>query len=386
MTVRDRPARKGTRRLLAVLLSTVALLAVPPVGAASAGTPVENEVLHLLNAERARAGLVPLRLSPAVSEAVSRPLARELAREGELDLTGTAGPDLMTRVDAALAGRATDVGENVGYAADPALLHTALMDSAAHRAIVLDPDYRYLGLGVVQDAGRTWVAQTLFAAAGAVDAEPRIAPPGRTAVDAWVEALYADFLGRAPDSAGLAHWSGLVSSGRMSRQDVARVMASTDEWLNHVVTEQYRDTLGRLPEAGGLATWREQLRAGMPVSELGSRLFASDERFQRYGSTASAWVSGLYAEVLGRFPEAAGRTFWADRTGTAGRLAVAREIVQSPESLALRVEGLYATLLARAADPSGLRTWPAVVRDRGDLELAAFLASSPEYQQQAQRR
>jgi len=52
------------------------------------------------------------------------------------------------------------VGENVGYGPSADRIYTALMNSAPHRANILDGDYTQIGVGAVRDGkGRLWVAQ-----------------------------------------------------------------------------------------------------------------------------------------------------------------------------------------------------------------------------------
>lgn len=200
-----------------------------------------------------------------------------------------------------------------------------------------------------------------------------------------VRALYLDFLDREPDAAGWDFWTDLLTSGSMSRQQVAYSLATTDEWLGTVITGYYRDTLGRAPDDEGLAFWRRQVRAGMPIAEVAARFYASQEYYQRRGGLGP-WVDDLYRVLLGREPDVDGRAHWVAIAQAQGRERVTIGFYASQETLVRRVQSLYATLLGRGADPAGLLTWPPVVRDRGDLQLAATLASSPEYVQRAQRR
>lgn len=202
--------------------------------------------------------------------------------------------------------------------------------------------------------------------------------------DKYVTSLYGDFLGRTADPGGLFHWSKLVSSGDMSTHQVAYAMATTDEWLSQVLAEMYSETLGRDPDPDGLAFWRAQIRGGMPVAEVASRFYASDEYFVRRGSDVKTWVGDLYRALLERAPDPEGMAHWTAQTGKVGRVAVALAFYQSQETLERRVHALYASLLGRTADQAGLATWPPLVADRGDLVLAAFLASSGEYWARAQ--
>jgi len=50
------------------------------------------------------------------------------------------------------------VGENVGYGPDASALMTAFMNSAPHRANILDHDYTQIGVGTVTVNGTVWVS------------------------------------------------------------------------------------------------------------------------------------------------------------------------------------------------------------------------------------
>lgn len=50
------------------------------------------------------------------------------------------------------------VGENVGYASSIEKVHSAFLESPAHRKALLDPRYTHVGVGVTERNGRLWVA------------------------------------------------------------------------------------------------------------------------------------------------------------------------------------------------------------------------------------
>jgi uncharacterized protein YkwD len=133
--------------------------AVPAPGAEPA---TGQAVICLVNAERAARGLPPLREAAPVDLAAARFAAQMVA----LRFFGHVAPDgsvLDDRVAAAGYAAATvgeDIGEGAGVDASPAAAMVATwMDSAAHRANILDPGFRDAGVGVVLgDAGLGGVA------------------------------------------------------------------------------------------------------------------------------------------------------------------------------------------------------------------------------------
>lgn len=80
------------------------------------------------------------------------------------------------------------------------------------------PDLRGLAFWVNQlDAG---VGLHQIAVGFAASAEFRTLFGATTSNDAYVAALYTNVQGRAPDAAGLAYWTGLLSNGSIDRADV----------------------------------------------------------------------------------------------------------------------------------------------------------------------
>lgn len=204
----------------------------------------------------------------------------------------------------------------------------------------------------------------------------------------YVDALYRDLLGRPADPSGLESWSTAIVQRRMSRYQVATALARTDEWVGYVVSDFYRDTLGREPDAGGLAGWLGAIKGGMPVAQVASAFYASEEYYRGIGGgTNRSWVADLYRKLLLREPDRAGLDGWV-RALDAGmpRAELAYGFYQSPETVNRRINDLYEHLLGRPAEPAGLASWGPLVRDHGDLVLAAALASSDEYWNRAQRR
>jgi hypothetical protein len=67
-------------------------------------------------------------------------------------------PAIVTDLEHAGSADWRDIAENVGMAPsnDPQMLFTAYMNSPGHRANILDPKVRYLGVGVVERAGYAW--------------------------------------------------------------------------------------------------------------------------------------------------------------------------------------------------------------------------------------
>jgi uncharacterized protein YkwD len=169
------PRRRSRRAVLGLLALLLVLTGQPPARAVNASAP-ELAFVQLVNAERAERGLIPLQLSPVVSDQLSRPWSTSMASRRQLTHSGS-GREVLDAVGRRLPG-VSMAGENVGYAPTVESLHRALMDSAGHRTNILDPEFRLLGLGIATSGRRVWVTQTFFATGSGAGLLPRARRPG----------------------------------------------------------------------------------------------------------------------------------------------------------------------------------------------------------------
>jgi uncharacterized protein YkwD len=130
--------------------TSLAMVVLPlPYRTTTAQTSWDLEVttLNLMNNERVAAGLAPL-MPHATMRAAARDHGREMFAYGYLSHVSRAGLTPVQRVQRR-GVRVQVVGENIAYAADVREAHEALMASEAHRQNILLPDYRLVGIGVV---------------------------------------------------------------------------------------------------------------------------------------------------------------------------------------------------------------------------------------------
>jgi hypothetical protein len=117
--------------------------------------------------------------------------------------------------------------------------------------------------------------------------------------DNKIRAAYEHFLGRDPDAAGLNYWLGQYRQGMTDELLEAQFIGSAEyfdhsggtnkNWVDHM----YFDLLGRAPDPAGEADWVNALTAGVPRSAVAIGFAASAER---EGIT----VRKDYATFLGR--------------------------------------------------------------------------------------
>ncbi|HEX7134128.1 MAG TPA: DUF4214 domain-containing protein [Iamia sp.] len=211
--------------------------------------------------------------------------------------------------------------------------------------------------------------------------------PGRSPEESWVWAAFDDFLDREPTPEEVAAAVARLESG-VPRATLARELATSDEWIAHLVTGFYTDTLGRDPSEGEVAYWASELRSGRrTVAQVAASFYASQEYFAGIGGgTTSSWIEDLYTKLLGRTATAEDVEFWSGQVTARGRGWVALQMFQSLESRRARVTALYQELLGRAPDAEGRDYWADRLTTEGDIALARNLAVSAEYVARARTR
>ncbi len=131
---------------------------VAPDSPPSFEADAERQLLDLANAERARAGLTPLKMDDGLVRA-ARAHAAEMARLEQLSHQFSGEPSLASRISANSALHLDREGENVASAPDADGAHHALMESPPHRDNLLSPNFNVAGIGVVRKGARLFVAQ-----------------------------------------------------------------------------------------------------------------------------------------------------------------------------------------------------------------------------------
>lgn len=144
------------RRLAIVFL---AMVCIGPLSLrAQAGmSRDEDQLLTLLNQERARAGLPKFGFSQQLAEAARRH-TQLLVERGQLSHQFDGEPGLLDRVGA--TGLRFDAsGENVAYAPSVEDAHVDLMHSPPHRANILNPQYNTVGVSLMERHGLVYVTE-----------------------------------------------------------------------------------------------------------------------------------------------------------------------------------------------------------------------------------
>ncbi|MGI9103351.1 MAG: CAP domain-containing protein [Terriglobales bacterium] len=117
----------------------------------------EQELVRLLNAERAKQDLPALQTDDALRDA-ARAHSVLMAKAGKLSHQYPGEPTVSKRL--AASGVHFDYsGENVAYDSNAESAHQGLMHSPPHRANILKPEYNVVGIGVATKGDQIWVTQ-----------------------------------------------------------------------------------------------------------------------------------------------------------------------------------------------------------------------------------
>ena len=151
------------KALTLALLSTALVLLLLPASSQAAITPTkaEKKVISLVNKERAKHGLAPVRFNASLTRA-ARAHSRQMARRGVLTHRSANGDTVARRLirhGYKRSGyRTWSVGENIARARAGTLFATPdgtvclWMNSRAHRQVILKAKFRNVGVGVARSA------------------------------------------------------------------------------------------------------------------------------------------------------------------------------------------------------------------------------------------
>ncbi|MGH1492184.1 MAG: DUF4214 domain-containing protein [Acidimicrobiales bacterium] len=202
----------------------------------------------------------------------------------------------------------------------------------------------------------------------------------------FVTQQYEDFLGRAPDAAGLAYWSDLVRQGA-EPASLVEAMATSPEFEGVVapLVRLYFAFFDRPPDYDGLIYWTGRIRDGINLEQVAQQFVLSSEFQTTYGSLQDgAYVNLVYGNVLDRPADAEGQTYWVDLLDAGlerGELMVAfSDSSEYRQVIGPRVQAtmLYVGMLRRAPEGDGLDYWAGVVAGATPYRnvIAGFLGAT----------
>jgi uncharacterized protein YkwD len=146
------PKDHNVRRYTLLTLLTAALLAaltgLVGVAPASAMTTREARMIAKINYARANHGLPRLKASSDLMSA---------ARTHSVAMAGSSLLNHSSTLSALCCWRL--IAENVGEGGTLSIVHSAFMNSAPHRANILNSRVGQVGVGVVSSGGQLWITE-----------------------------------------------------------------------------------------------------------------------------------------------------------------------------------------------------------------------------------
>jgi phospholipase/lecithinase/hemolysin len=138
---------------------------------------------------------------------------------------------------------------------------------------------------------------------------------------AFVNQLYENVLGRPADAAGVAYWGGALAAGTTrgavlvgfaeSQEYEADTISTAGDANNAEVDRLYKAAFNQAPDQAGLAYWSSVLSNGETPTQV-AQGFASSPEFQAdYGTLSpSDFVTALYQNTFGSAADPAGLQYW----------------------------------------------------------------------------
>ena len=148
---------KARVRSLQYFVCLIGLFALTAAAQTSIDAPGEEQLLALVNHERAKAGVSPLNLDERLTRA-ARKHSQRMAEQDSL-VHQLPGEDVLLLRLTAENLRADRDGENIALHSDVDAAHAALMESPLHRANILRPDFNAIGIGVVRSGELLYITQ-----------------------------------------------------------------------------------------------------------------------------------------------------------------------------------------------------------------------------------
>jgi hypothetical protein len=178
-----------------------------------------------------------------------------------------------------------------------------------------------------------------------------------TADGFYVASMYTHVLGRTPDLAGASSWVQKLQNGA-DRLQVAAGFWESAEHRGIQVDSYYANYLNRTPDPAGRTGWIQGFLNGASETLVQTGFLTSAEYTQTHESN-SAFVEGLYQDVLDRPEDAGGAALWitALNNNEVTRAFAATNFLTSAEEDRRIVDSFYEGFLGREPDPAGQELW-----------------------------
>ncbi len=133
---------------------------------------------------------------------------------------------------------------------------------------------------------------------------------------------------------------------------------NSDRQLGLKVDSFYMNYLGRAADTQGRAHWVSVLKSGVSPEDVIKSFLLSKEYGSAHAGSQSEYIKSLYTKVLGREASEAEVYVWTQNWNTGlNQEGVVKAILGSEEAIKYSVKSFYQGYLHRDADASGLAAW-----------------------------
>jgi hypothetical protein len=139
----------GRRGILAIAATSLIAVVLAGFGAVASTSSAEDSFVSRINSERTSRGLRAVTVASDLVY-IARSWSAQMASDGAI----SHDPNLPNEVS-----NWSQLGDNVGRGPSVSTIHDAFMNSSAHRAIILDPAFTHVGVGVVSSGDRLYVTE-----------------------------------------------------------------------------------------------------------------------------------------------------------------------------------------------------------------------------------
>jgi len=162
---------------------------------------------------------------------------------------------------------------------------------------------------------------------------------------------------------------------------VATGIVNSTESLRDFVTSEYQAFLGRAPDSVGLQAWMNLLNSGASPEFVEAGIVSSNEYIAIHGNNATQWLTGLYNDLLGRAPDAAGLNAWLNALASGmSTNQIAQFFASSVEREAIIITNDYTGFLGRAPEAGAVNTWLMFeAQGHGRADVASQILASDEF-------
>ena len=201
----------------------------------------------------------------------------------------------------------------------------------------------------------------------------------------YIQEIYRDLFNRQAEPDGREFWGGLLTAGVPRSAVDHGILAESipEEFQKDTVNALYQQYLHRAPDSAGKKFWTAYLFSGGGTIEgMSISLVGSAEYFQtRGGGTNGGFLHVLYQDVLHREADSEGLSYFSNLlTNGYSAAEIAAALFSSAEYRGVLIDALYEKLLDRPADPDGLASFATELAAGATEEsIIVQLLSSDEY-------